>query len=145
MIRKFKENDLEAVMQIWLDSNLEAHSFIPAKYWLDHFSMVKEILPQAEIYVYEKEDSGKISGLVGLNKDYIEGIFVEKSMRSKGIGKLLLDHVKKIKSRISLSVYQKNERAVSFYQREHFVVQSENIDDDTDEKELFMNWDNREH
>ncbi len=32
MIRSFKESDLPLVMQIWLDSNIEAHSFIPAKY-----------------------------------------------------------------------------------------------------------------
>lgn len=66
--------------------------------------MVKDIL-QAEIYVYE--NLGKISGFIGLNKDYIEGIFVEKNMRSKGIGKQLLNYVKKLKEEMHLSVYQK--------------------------------------
>ena len=67
--------------------------------------MVKDILPQAEIYVYE--NLGKISGFIGLNKDYIEGIFVKKNMRSKGIGKQLLNYVKKLKDEMHLSVYQK--------------------------------------
>lgn len=53
MIRKFRENDLPSIMQIWFDSNVEVHSFIPEKYWMDNFEMVKDILPQAEIYVYE--------------------------------------------------------------------------------------------
>ena len=94
MIRKFRENDLPSIMQIWFDSNVEVHSFIPEKYWMDNFEIVKDILPQAEIYVYE--NLGKISGFIGLNKDYIEGIFVEKNMRSKGIGKQLLNYVKKL-------------------------------------------------
>ena len=138
MIRKFRENDLPSIMQIWFDSNVEVHSFIPEKYWMDNFEMVKDILPQAEIYVYE--NLGKISGFRGLNKDYIEGIFVEKNMRSKGIGKQLLNYVKKLKDEMHLSVYQKNYKAISFYQRENFVIQSESIDNDTNEKELLMSW-----
>ena len=105
MIRKFRENDLPSIMQIWFDSNVEVHSFIPEKYWMDNFEMVKDILPQAEIYVYE--NLWKISGFIGLNKDYIEGIFVKKNMRSKGIGKQLLNYVKKLKDEMHLSVYQK--------------------------------------
>lgn len=140
MIRKFRENDLPSIMQIWFDSNVEVHSFIPEKYWMDNFEMVKDILPQAEIYVYE--NLGKISGFIGLNKDYIEGIFVEKNMRSKGIGKQLLNYVKKLKDEMHLNVYQKNYKAISFYQREDFVVQAESIDNDTNEKELLMSWKN---
>ena len=138
MIRKFRENDLPSIMQIWFDSNVEVHSFILEKYWMDNFEMVKDILPQAEIYVYE--NLGKISGFIGLNKDYIEGIFVEKNMRSKGIGKQLLNYVKKLKEEMHLSAYQKNYKANSFYQREDFVIQSESIDNDTNEKELLMSW-----
>ena len=138
MIRKFRENDLPSIMQIGFDSIVEVHSFIPEKYWMDNFEMVKDILPQAEIYVYE--NLGKISGFIGLNKDYIEGIFVEKNMRSKGIGKQLLNYVKKLKEEMHLSAYQKNYKAISFYQREDFVIQSESIDNDTNEKELLMSW-----
>ena len=39
-----------------------------------------------------------------------------------------------------LSVYQKNTRAIAFYQREQFVIHSENIDDSTNEKEFIMVW-----
>ena len=45
MIRTFSENDLFAVMQICLDANIKAHSFIPKDYWTDNYAMVKEILP----------------------------------------------------------------------------------------------------
>ena len=61
-------------------------------------------------------------------------------MRSKGIGKQLLNYVKKLKDEMHLSVYQKNYKAISLYQREDFVIQSESIDNDTNEKELLMSW-----
>lgn len=63
------------------------------------------------------------------------GIFVCHKEQSKGIGKQLLDFVKQSKNQLSLSVYQKNARAVKFYQREDFEIQCESVDQDTDEKE----------
>jgi len=140
MIRKFEENDLAAVMQIWLDTNIKAHSFIPKEYWTGNYEAVREILPQAEVYVYETADTRRIAGFIGLTDNYIAGIFVEEAAQSKGIGRQLLSYVKEIRTALSLGVYQKNIRAVSFYQREQFVIQSENIDEGTGEKEFIMNW-----
>ena len=127
MIRKFESRDLDAVMQIWLHSNLDAHAFIAASFWTEHFEMVRDLLPQVELYVHEGEDTRQIDGFIGLTENHIEGIFVAKSARSKGIGRALLEYAKSRKPRLTLSVYQKNERAIAFYRREKFVVQSEGM------------------
>ena len=66
MIRVFNENDLYAVMQIWFDTNISTHNFISKSYWIDNYDMVKEILPQAEVYVYENELTNQIEGFIGL-------------------------------------------------------------------------------
>ena len=140
MIRKFESRDLDAVMQIWLHSNLDAHAFIAASFWTEHFEMVHDLLPQAELYVHENENTGQIDGFIGLTENHIEGIFVAKAARSKGIGKALLEYAKPRKPCLTLSVYQKNERALAFYRHEQFVVQSEGIDEDTNEAEIQMLW-----
>lgn len=140
MIRQFTNNDLNAVMKIWLETNLKAHNFIPKGYWTGNFDAVKETLPKSELYVYEDEETHQILGFIGLINNYIAGIFVNEDMQSKGIGKLILNYVKEIKDELNLSVYQKNARAIAFYLREQFVIQSENIDEQTDEKELLMTW-----
>ena len=142
MIRIYQKKDLNDLMQIWLNANMEAHSFIPKEYWISHYDMVKTMLPQAQLYVYE-DDAHPINGFIGLMNHYIAGIFVKKEARSKGIGTQLLNYVKNIKPALSLNVYQKNTRAIAFYQREHFIIQSENIDTDTNEKELTMVWENK--
>lgn len=139
MIRKFKEDDLNTVMQIWFDTNIKAHHFISKQYWIDNYEMVKGILPKKEIYVYEDDNTNQINGFIGLMDNYIAGIFVNKNNQSRGIGKQLLDYVKEIKETLNLSVYQKNIRAISFYQREQFIIQSEHIDNDN-EKEFIMTW-----
>ncbi len=140
MIRKFENLDLDAVMQIWLQANLDAHAFIPASFWEAHFEIVRDMLPQAELYVHENEAPRQIDGFIGLTENHIEGIFVAESARSKGVGKSLLEYAKSCKPYLTLSVYQKNERALAFYRREQFTVQSEGIDEDTNEAEIQMHW-----
>ena len=140
MIRKFETRDLDAVTQIWLHGNLDAHAFISASFWTEHFEMVRDMLPQAELYVHEDKDIQQIDGFIGLTENHIEGIFVAESARSKGVGRALLEYAKSRKPYLTLSVYQKNERALAFYQREQFTVQSEGIDEDTNEAELQMLW-----
>ena len=138
MIRELQKTDLNRVADIWLNTNLQAHYFIPAQYWKDNFSSVKEMLLQAEVYVYENNQ--KIQGFVGLSNEYIEGIFVSDEIQSHGIGKFLLNHIKNKKSKLTLNVYQKNFRAISFYQREGFEIQYEDLDKATEEKEYVMIW-----
>ena len=138
MVRKLQKADINRVADIWLDTNLKSHSFIPAKYWKDNFKLVKGMLSQAEVYIYENNQ--KIQGFIGLNDEYIEGIFVPDEMQSCGIGKLLLEYIKNKKLRLRLNVYQKNTRALSFYQREGFDIQCEGADAATGEKEYTMLW-----
>ena len=140
MIRKFQLSDLEAVMDLWLHGNIEAHVFVAEEYWRQHFDEVKEMLPKAELYVYENDKTITLDGFIGLSGSYIAGIFVKGTARSQGIGKQLLDYVKAIKGNLTLKVYKRNERAVKFYQREGFLVQSQGIDDDTGEQEYLMVW-----
>lgn len=138
MIRKLQKTDINRVADIWLKTNLKAHYFIPEQYWTNNYEVVKEMLPQADVYVYE--DDKIIQGFVGINDEYIEGIFVSDEMQSRGIGKMLLDYIKDKKDKLQLKVYQKNVRAMSFYQREGFTIQSEEMDEFTREKEYVMNW-----
>ncbi|NCE64765.1 GNAT family N-acetyltransferase [Pseudoflavonifractor sp. 524-17] len=140
MIRAMKEQDLTAVMQIWYDTNVKAHCFIPEEYWAGHFPAVKDQLPQAEIYVFENDNSDEIDGFIGLTGSYIAGIFVKEAAQSRGIGAQLLNYAKQFKTGMELSVYQKNTQAVRFYQREQFMIQSEQIDDSTGEREFIMAW-----
>ena len=138
MIRKLQNVDINKVADLWLKTNLEAHDFIPGQYWTSNYEAVKKMLPQAEVYVYE--DNKIIQGFVGVRDEYIEGIFVSGKMQSHGIGKALLDYIKDKKVRLQLNVYQKNIRAMSFYKREGFTIQSEGLDEFTGEKEYVMEW-----
>ncbi len=138
MIRVFQPADLDQVADLWLAANLQAHGFISSEYWKENQALVKELLLQVEVYVYEKD--GKILGFAGLDGEYIEGIFVAEKDRSHGIGKALLDFLKAKKPKLHLNVYQKNTRAIQFYEREGFRIQSDGLDEATGEKDYMMAW-----
>ena len=126
-------------MALWLNTNIQAHGFISREYWLSNFDMVRDILPKAQVFVYE--DPEGIQGFVGLDNDgAIAGIFVCEDMQSKGIGKVLLDTCKRLYPVLSLNVYINNQRAIDFYLREGFVVKKKQIDKNTAEMEYSMIW-----
>lgn len=138
MIRKFSPADLERIMQIWLQANIEAHSFIPTSYWQDNYQLVRHQIPQADVYIYEQ--AGEILGFAGLSDNYLAGIFVSAEYRSQGIGQQLLEHIKQNYPSFSLNVYQKNRRARNFYLRQGLKITAESLDAATGEAEYTMVW-----
>ncbi len=138
MIRKFENNDINSIMQIWKNENIKSHNFISKEYWENNYDYVKEVLPSAEIYVYIYEKN--IVGFIGLNENYIEGIFVDTNNQCKGIGTALLNIAKKSRTTLTLNVYEKNKNAIKFYEKNGFSITSRNIDMNTNETEFMMIW-----
>lgn len=138
MIRKFEKNDINDVMEIWKNENIKAHQFIPNEYWESNYSNVKEALLNAEIYVYIIEEN--ILGFIGLDQNYIEGIFIDTNNQCNGIGTSLLNKVKENRNTLTLSVYKKNINAIKFYKKNGFIIKSKNIDKNTNEIEYLMIW-----
>lgn len=138
MIRRFENKDLDQVMPIWLQVNMESHSFIEADYWKNNYEMVREMIPKAEVLV--SEENGQIRGFIGLIDTYIAGIFVRAAEQSKGVGTGLLHTVMKSRDNLRLNVYKKNMRAVSFYQHYGFQIKNQEIDESTSEEEYMMEW-----
>lgn len=56
-----------------------------------------------------------------------------KQRQNRGIGKKLMDELKKHKTILHLHVYEKNEKALRFYQREHFTI----LTKETMQKQMF--------
>ena len=57
MIQAFQPADLDRVAEIWLTANLQAHNFIAPEYRKSNQALVRELQPQAEVYIYKKDDA----------------------------------------------------------------------------------------
>ncbi len=138
MIREFEIKDIDAIMNIWKKENIRAHSFIPKEYWESNYDFVKEILPNAEVYVEFVKD--KVVGFIGIIDNHIEGIFVDHHHQGNGVGTALLHEAKTSKYHLILHVYKQNANAIRFYQKNDFVITEEHNDENTGEIECTMNW-----
>lgn len=81
---------------------------------------MRELLPQAEIYIYE--NAGKVQGVIGLDGKHIEGTFEKRKPRALS------------------ECVPKNSQAIYFYQREGFKIQHEGFDEAAGEKDYVMVW-----
>lgn len=138
MIRIFNIDDLDNIMNIWLNNNIKTHNFIDKNYWINNFDYVKTLLPTSDIYVYEINNS--IIGFIGINKNYIEGIFIKEEYQNKGVGSKLLNYIKNLYNELYLNVYKNNDNAIEFYKKHNFNIIKEKIDENTNEIELVMQY-----
>lgn len=137
MIRGMESGEIDAVMDIWLEANIEAHPFIPSEYWQGNYETVKVLISEGVI-VYEEK--GRLVGFIGIQDGYIAGIFVRKDRRSEGIGEKLIDYAKERHEMLVLNVYVDNQQAVKFYLREEFTVSNRGVEEATGVAEYRMEW-----
>lgn len=141
MIKEFNINQLDEVMKIWLEVNEDAHSFISKEYWNNNYELVKSLLPDANIYVFEEDNI--IKGFIGIIEDgYIAGIFIKNEYQREGIGHKLIEYSKSKYKELSLNVYAKNENALNFYYKNNFKVLGSMINEETNELEYTMVYKN---
>lgn len=139
MIRDFKNEDIELVLDIWLKSSIVAHHFIEKSFWESKIPDMRDIyLPASETYIYEEKDV--IKGFVSLVDNTIAAIFVLPDQQGIGIGKKLMAKAKQIRSNLNLTVYKDNIKTIEFYKKHGFKIIREQIDHNTGCLELYMEY-----
>ena len=139
LIRKSAPTDIEKLVELWYESTVKAHDFIPPDYWEKNKSaMANEYLPNAETFVAEEGD--EILGFVAMVDDYLAAIFVRTAIQAKGVGSELIDYVKNRRDKIRLNVYKKNMSGINFYKKHNFKMLSENLENETHEIECLLEW-----
>ena len=138
MIRDLKQNDIDKIMKIWLESTIKAHDFIPEKYWQDNFNAVKDIyIPQSKTYVYEEDE--EIKGFISiLNDNFIGALFVSPNEQGKGVGSKLIEYANNKFDNLKLAVYKQNQKSVDFYIKKGFEILSKEINEDSGFEEYIM-------
>ncbi|MBB3190820.1 GNAT family N-acetyltransferase [Halomonas cerina] len=139
MIRTAVAEDLPVLVDIWRRAALHAHDFLPAAFWEARVDdMVTRRLPGCEILVLDA--GGRVLGFAALDGDHLDALYVEPDVQSFGYGAQLLAHAMQGRRRITLDVYTRNVRAVSFYHRMGFTAIGEQADPDSGESETRMEW-----
>lgn len=139
MIRKFSERDMDSVLDVWLESSVQAHDFMGRGFWESKLEDMRNLyIPASETYVYES--AGTIKGFFSLHEDMLAAIFVAPGYQGEGIGKQMIEKAKTLRTRITLEVYKENQNSVAFYRRCGFNEIVEKDDPHTGHRALIMEF-----
>lgn len=122
-LRRATVSDLAQIASFYINARSQAISSIPpiadtglsVSEWLE-----RRFLSDDEIWLAHLED--ELVGLLMLESNWIDQLYVRPDLTSQGIGKQLLDLAKeRMPSGLQLWTFQSNHRAQKFYERYGFI------------------------
>ncbi|MDM1044638.1 GNAT family N-acetyltransferase [Myroides sp. 1354] len=124
MIRQINTRDYPRLLEIWESAVLATHNFLKE----EDFTYYKENLPNyfsfVSLWGYEKE--GRLVGFIGLAENSLEMLFIDATIRGKGIGKKLTEFAIQEQGVTQVEVNEQNDQAVGFYQHIGFKIVNRN-------------------
>jgi putative acetyltransferase len=118
------EQDFDALTELWEASVRATHHFLkPADLGYYKPKIRNEYLYAVELFCSKKDD-GTIEGFLGTSDEKIEMLFIDPTIRGKGIGRSLLAYAIHTLGKTKVDVNEENEQAVGFYQHMGFRVVS---------------------
>jgi len=139
LIREAADDDLGAIMQIWLQANIAAHPFLGALYWHKRYDSVRTNIKQAQTTVYENR--GEIQGFVCLSTEAeVIALCVSAHSQHRGLGIRLVDQAKQLFPCLSIKCFKKNERSVKFLLNRGFIPTLEQYNAESGCTEYTLEW-----
>lgn len=130
MIRRFRENDVETLIEIWRTASEVATPFLSAKFMAAEPDNIRNVyMPNAETWVYETDDT--VVGFIALIGDEVGAIFVHPDTQGHGIGRALMDHAANLRDSLFLDVFKENAIGRHFYDRYGFHYEHEYVHEQT--------------
>lgn len=132
MIRKYKNSDLEQLLESWYRSAKIAYSFFEEEYFTQERKNIKEIyIPNTETFVFEKD--GVVIGFIAMIEDEIGGLFVHPEFQGLKIGKQLVDFCFETRNSLIVEVFENNKIGRRFYDKYGFKEYDRYLYKDTNE------------
>ncbi len=120
VLRRARKADCPQMGQILLDW-VEQTPWMPRIHPRESYGGFAELLKNVgEVTVATEGPDGRVLGFIARQDADIQALYVASDARGRGVGKALLDHLKKRHARLLLWTFQANEPARRFYLREGF-------------------------
>jgi putative acetyltransferase len=117
-----EKSDYFELVELWEASVRATHTFLKESDILYFKPLIlNEYLAAVDLFC-TKNESGEITGFVGIADGTIEMLFVKPSYFGKGIGKFLLQFVVEKKGSVRVDVNEQNWSALTFYKHLGFDV-----------------------
>ena len=145
-LRRSRQDDAPRTYEIWRTSVEATHDFLSPLHLLQIDDLVRNsYLPGVELLL-AVDDQDIARGFLGSTNYRIDALFVHADSRGKGIGRLLVDHIRKSHSQVTVDVNEQNVSGRGFYRRLGFVPvgRSETDGQNLPYPLLHLRWTNRQ-
>ncbi|ALH79686.1 acetyltransferase [Sphingopyxis macrogoltabida] len=119
-IRKSTSADAVRVIQIWRDAVDATHDFLTREDRIAIEEEVRSFLPAAPLWL-AVDRSDQPLGFMLLDGSSMEALFIDPAHRSRGVGRMLVEHALTLLPTLTTDVNEQNAQAVGFYERMGFV------------------------
>ncbi len=136
IIRKYKDEDLQGVLDSWESATKIAHPFLTKEFLAQEYYNISHVyLPNTETWVAEQDSQvigfvALIDGEDGANCE-IGAIFVKPDFQGTGAGKALMDKAHDLHGDLEVEVFKANSIGRKFYDRYGFELMSESMHEPT--------------
>lgn len=139
MIRAYRDEDLEDLLEVWYRASLVGHPFLDDAFLHTERRAIAEVyIPAAETWVYVHE--GRVVGFIALLGSEVGAIFVDPAAHGQGIGRALMDHAAALHDELELDVFEANALGRRFYARYGFEPVREHVHEATGLPLLRLRW-----
>lgn len=140
MLRRFEDDDLAEVLDVWYRASRIAHSFLSEEFLRKERRQIAEHwLPLAETTVYETD--GRVAGFLALIGNEVGAIFVDPDRQGGGIGRALMDDARDRRPYLELNVFEANSTGRRFYDAYGFEYVDTHLHEASGETELRLRLD----
>jgi putative acetyltransferase len=130
-LRRAHSADTGRLVEVWLNSVRATHRFLTEADIQALLPVVRDVvLPNLE-EVWLICDDDVALGFMGLDGHSLEALFIDPSHLRRGGGRRLVEHARRLKGRLVVSVNEQNPAAIAFYTALGFeVIGRSPVDDD---------------
>ena len=140
MLRPYEHDDLEALLDVWYRASLIAHWFLSEEFLVaERRQIAEDWLPVSETTV--AETAGRVVGFLSLVGNEVGGTFVDPDHQGRGVGRALMDHARRVRPHLELSVFEDNLIGRRFYDAYGFVQVDRRIQAESGMYELRLRLD----
>lgn len=139
MIRKYRQSDLNEVLDAWYSASQVAHPFLDDAFLAHEREMIASVYlpsPDSETWVYEED--GVVVGFISMLGNEVGGLFVHADHQRQGIGGKLMDFAVERKGSLTLEVFEENKIGRRFYRQYGFVKVGEVMDEEIGKNQFKM-------
>lgn len=115
-LRRARPADMGRLVEVWLSSVRATHHFLSEADIQGLLALVRDVaLPKLEEVWLVCDDDDVALGFMGLDGPHLEAIFIDPSHLRRGSGRRLVEHARRLKGALRVSVNEQNLAAIRFY------------------------------